>query len=272
MSTVCGREFGDGVRTELQNAGFSYRQACELLDWDHAKLSDMCNGKGGVSEVEVAMVLGLCRTAPDTRDRLLGLFQESREVGLLQLYESVVPEQVQTLIKHEKLATASAAWNMNIIPGLLQVPRYVDAIVRSSVAVPSANVDELIAARIARREILRGQCHFTFYIHEQALHLPVGGYDVLSEQLHDLLQMLVRPYINVRIVPTVIGAHPATSGDFRMMTFEKFTPVVYLESLNSELFLDDKASIDLYEKVLEALDQIALSVEESREVIISIVT
>lgn len=272
ISTVCGREFGEGVRAQLQRAGLSANQASELLGWDHGKLSDLVNGKGGADAAEVMNLLGVCRTPPAERDRLMALFKESREKGWLQFPESGVPDQVLTLIKHEKVATGITAWNMNLIPGLLQTPDYARAVVHASALVPVGDVEALVAARIARREVLRRECQFTFYIHQQALLLPVGGPEVMSDQLHDLLRMWVRPYITMRIIPTTVGAHAGTAGDFRLMTFAKYPPVVYVESLNSGLFLDDEASLKDYQKVLKSLDRIALGVEESREVITDIAT
>ena len=74
---------------------------------------------------------------------------------------------------------------------------------------------------------------------------------------------MVRPYITFRIVPAGL----AGCGDFSMLKFAKYEPVVYVESLNSALFLDDKASIALHQKALDALDRAAMGEEESKELI-----
>ncbi|WP_112264689.1 helix-turn-helix domain-containing protein [Lentzea terrae] len=71
FSTVRGREFGGGLRTAIAAAGFSSRALAERVDWDEAKLSGLVNGKGGVSDVELGVLLGLCGVSPVERDHLL---------------------------------------------------------------------------------------------------------------------------------------------------------------------------------------------------------
>jgi hypothetical protein len=52
-----------------------------------------------------------------------------------------------------------------------------------------------------------------------------------------------------------------------MMKFPKYPPVVYIESVNSCLFFDDPKTVKIHEDILTALAAIALTEEESREVI-----
>lgn len=267
---MSGREFGAGVRAALTRTGLTSRKICELLGWDTAKLSDLLNGKGGVTSEEVAQLLGFCRVPAAEHRHLMALFVESHDKGWLQFPESGVPDQVRTLIEQEQLATGIAVWSVNLVPGLLQTPGYAREVVLASPGVPPTHVDELVAARIARRSIFHWSREFTFLIHEQALHLPVGGPEVMSEQLHDLLQMSVRPYVSMRIVPTAAGIHAGVGGSFRVMTFPKFPTIVFLDSLNSSLFLEDTASVELYSTALESLECLALDEEQSRAVITDI--
>lgn len=265
-STVAGREFGGALRPIIERTGLSIRQLAARLGWDHPKLSDLVNGKGGTNEPELNYLLGVCGATLTERDHLLALFHESRERGLLQFHDPAVPEQVHTLMDHEKRATKITNWSPILIPGLLQIPAYTRAASLASPMVADKDVEQLVAAKSARRAILRDSCQFTFYVLERVLTMPVGGPDVMSEQLHDLLRMSVRPYISLRIVRV------AVLDAFMVMKFEKLEPMVYVESLNSRLFLDDKESIKLYAQAVASLDRTALSAEESRQVITDIVT
>src|SRR5689334_17072839 len=104
-STVRGREFGAGVREALRKAGLTGRGASEILGWDPAKLSDMLNGKGGVTEGDVQRLLGLCRTPLDEADHLVGLFHETASSGWLQIHGQRMPVDLRTLHEHEAKAT-----------------------------------------------------------------------------------------------------------------------------------------------------------------------
>lgn len=68
------------------------------------------------------------------------------------------------------------------------------------------------------------------YIHELALGLPVGGGDAHRERVHHLPRMAVRPQVTIRIVPTAIGAHVEMDRPFTRLTFEKYEPLVCVES------------------------------------------
>jgi transcriptional regulator with XRE-family HTH domain len=265
---VLGREFGESLRATIARTGLKEAELARRLGWEHAKLSDLVNGKGGTSLEEFTFLLGLCGAKPDEFQYLKGLFLESKEKAWLQLYESVLPPHIRTVLQHERIAKEIVHWSSLYLPGLLQIEPYARALAEDSPFIETEDVPKWIAARMDRRSIVAGDKKFVFYVYEPVLYSPVGGKDVLAEQLHELLRMLVRPYISLRVLP----AGRALTGDFCMLKFEKIQPVVYQGSLNSALFLDDKASIGLYQQALKAMDQVALGKEESRKLITSIVS
>jgi predicted XRE-type DNA-binding protein len=269
-SSVVGREFGAGVRYAIEQSGLTQRQLAELLDWQGAKISDLVQGKGGVSEVDLVRLLSYCRAPAADVEYLLALFRESREKGWLLFPEDGVPEQVHSLISHERLASKITVWSMNLVPGHLQIAGYIRAATEKSVGVKPADVDALIRARLDRQAILKPGREFVYYVHEQALRLPVGGLDVMRSQLNHINVMLVRRYISFRIVPIAIGAHAGMAGSFVHLSYDKYEPVVFIESQNSGLFLEDKGSIATYAELLKRLDQEALDAEQSRRLITSL--
>ncbi|SMD21397.1 helix-turn-helix domain-containing protein [Lentzea albidocapillata] len=270
FSSVVGRSFGDGVRDAIRSTGLTQRQIAELLDWEEAKLSDLVNGKGGVTEVELAMLLGLCRVPAEDARYLLALFRESREKGFLVFPEDGIPDQVRSLIDQERLANKITIWSMNVIPGPLQIPDYIRALIERSVRAKTVNAEEVVAAKTARQGIFHYSRDFIFYVHEQALRLPVGSPKVMQDQLLHLLAMGNRNYITMRVVPSSFGAHAGLSGSFRLLNYEKYEPVVFTETENTSLFVEDKASLTTYVDVLKLLDGQALDAEQSKELITSI--
>lgn len=273
FSSVVGRSFGDGVRDAIQSTGMTQRRIAELLDWEEAKVSDLVKGKGGVTEVEVGTLLGLCQAEPVELRRLLALFRETREKGYLQFNdEDGVPNQLRTLITQERLATTIFVWAMNLVPGLLQLPQYSFEVVRAVPTIAPEQVGEIVAAREERRSIFHRTREFTFYVHEQALRLQVGSAQLMIAQLEELLLMSTRPYVSVRVVPLSIGVHAGLAGSFTKLGFEKLEPVVFVETHNLNLFLEDKGSIGVYDEVLKALAAQALDEEQSRELITSLLT
>ncbi|MET9227731.1 helix-turn-helix transcriptional regulator [Lentzea sp. NPDC003310] len=263
VSTVQGREFGENLRALIATTGAKESELARRLGWEHAKLSDLVNGKGGTSLEEFTYLLGACGAKQAEFQYLKALFLQSREKGWLQLYESVLPPHVRTLIQHERLAKEIVIWSSLFVPGLLQTESYARAVGEDSPFVKDDDLGEWVSARIERTGIVAGHKKFVFYVYEPVLHSPVGGGDVLTEQVHELLRMMIRPYITLRVVP----AGRALTGDFTLLKFEKYEPVVFDGGLNTALFLDDKASIGLYQDVVRHMDRVALGREESRELI-----
>ncbi|MCG8924060.1 helix-turn-helix transcriptional regulator [Lentzea sp. CC55] len=272
-SSVAGREFGNGVRDAIEQSGMTQRRLAELLDWQEAKVSDLVQGKGGVTETDLVRLLSYCRAPSADVEHMLALFKESREKGWLLFPEDGVPEQLRSLVEQEQLASKITVWSMNLIPGHLQIASYIREVAqRSARKLKPADVDDLIRAKLGRQEILRPGREFVFYVHEQALRLPVGGQDVMRPQLNHINVMLVRQYISFRVVPIAVGAHAGLASSFVRLDYDRFEPVVYVESHNTGLFLEDKASIDSYDDVLRGLDRDALDAEQSRRLINSMLS
>lgn len=227
-------------------------------------------GKGGVTEGDVRQLLGYCRVKPDETRRLIALFHETRESGYLKIPDDGPPDQVPVLLNQERLANEITVWSMNLIPGHLQTTDYMRAVIDGASRSESLDYEEVIAAKLERRKLFHWSRTFVFFIHEQALRLPVGGPDVMKDQYVHLLGMAQRSYITLRVVPTAIGAHAGSSGSFLRLGYEKFEPVVFLEGETSGLFLEDTRSLAVYSSVLRLLDHQALDPGESEKLITGI--
>jgi transcriptional regulator with XRE-family HTH domain len=272
--TVRSRELGDGLRQAIEQAGMNAEHAAHVLGWSPSKVSRLLSGKRNASEVDVAAILGMCRVTGEERDRLLALCQERNTPGWLQQHGSRLPEQLVTLINHENRAVAYSDIQPMLVPGLLQTSDYARAVISRIANVPAEEVDDRVAARLARRSLFSRERpgRFTFYLHESVLRTPVGGPAVMSEQLHHLLQMAVRPYITLRVIPVALGAHAASAGPFILLEFAEFRPVVYLEGETSCLFLEKNEEIAAYRLILGALAETTLGERESRELIATVAT
>ncbi|MFD5826582.1 DUF5753 domain-containing protein [Lentzea sp. NPDC060358] len=269
-SSVVGREFGNGVRGAIEQSGMTQRRLAQLLDWQEAKVSDLVQGKGGVTEFDVVRLLSYCRAPHTDVEQMLTLYRESREKCWLLFPEDGVPDQLRSLIDQERLASKIYVWTMNLVPGLLQIAGYIREVAEKSTRkLTPADIDALVRAKLDRQAVLSYEREFVFYVHEQALRLPVGGPVVMRTQLEHILMMLLRRYITFRVVPTAIGAHAGLASNFTLLVYETFEPVVYVENLNTGLFLEDKATLDMYVATLKGLDRDALDPEQSRRLITS---
>jgi len=267
FSTVRGREFGDGLRAAVAATGMTSRKVAELVGWQEAKLSDLVNGKGGATELELALLLGACRTPPRERDHLLSLFVSTGVKGWWQEHGACAPISPRTLVEHERLATELVSWQTMLLHGMVQTPGYTRAVLDACANVPQREREERVEARGLRQEVLRGGVKACFFVPEAVLLDQVGGAEVMREQLRYLDEVAARPRIDVRVVPMGVGAHAGMAGSFDLLSFDRYDDVVFLEGENSSLVIEASEAVRAYRRVAEGLEAVALDAERSRQLI-----
>jgi transcriptional regulator with XRE-family HTH domain len=273
-TTIRSRELGEGLRAAMCGAGLSGRDTARKLGWSPGRVSRLLSGKRGGTEMDVVSFLAVCEVKGAERDRLLRLCQEMSTPGWLQQHGDRLPKQLRTLIDHEDKAVSIGQFQPVIVPGLLQTGDYARALIVETGNVPTDEIEDRVAARLARQSLFsrRPPVRFTFFLHEFVLCLPVGGREVMSDQLHHLLRISVRPHVTLRVVPADVGGHAGIAGPFQLMEFTEFKPVVYLDSETSSLFLEEPPEIAAYRRVLNGLADKALDAGQSRELIAALAT
>ena len=272
IPTVRSRELGHGLRRAMEKAGFHASALAHELDWSPSRVSRLLSGKRGGNTNDVIAFLTLCGVKGEERERLLELTRDQHRPGWFQQHGARLPEQLVTLIDHENEATSMAEFESTLVPGLLQTAHYARAVMQGVGTVPLEEIEGRVKARMGRQDAFKRprppKC--TFYIHEFVLRLPVGGHLVMSDQLHQLLRMSVRPYIRLRVIPARVGVHAAINGNFRLMEFAEIAPVVYLETQTSSVFLETPVEIGTYRKILARLEDTALDEGQSKELIANV--
>lgn len=252
----------------MERANVNGKYVAHVLRWSETKVSRMLTGRQTpVKETEVAQLLTLCSVAGDEFERLLALAREYNQRSWLQ--QAGLPEQLRTLITHEKRATEITEFQPSFVPGLLQTHDYGREVLAGSALVQPERVAEAVQAREYRQSVFSRSRppRFTFYLHELIFHLPVGGPAVMSAQLHHLLQMSVRSYITIRVIPAAIGARAGVSGACRLMESAEFGPVIYIEAEAAALFMETPAEVEPYRRIFSALANSALDERESKDLI-----
>jgi len=272
--TIRSRELGEGLRRAMEYAGFNQSTLARELEWSPGRVSRLLAGKRGGSVAEVSNFLATCGIRGKEYDRLMALCTDNDRPGWLQQHGAYLPKQLRTLMDHEKNATVIRDFAMILVPGLLQTADYARAVMQASANLPHGEVEDRVSARLARQSLLSRSRppKFKFFIHELVLHTPVANAAVMSDQLHELLRVGVRPNLEVRIVPIAAGAHAGMSGSFTLLDVSGFKPIVYLDSETSSLFLETPIEIDAYRKILASLEDTALDEGQSREMVASLAT
>jgi transcriptional regulator with XRE-family HTH domain len=257
------RELGRQLLQIRQAAGLTTRQLADKADVTKTQISRMENGlrisstpdvilyvmNCGLTMIEAKPLVELCRIA----ERKVGYYISDARIG----------GSLQSLIFHETAAEHLVAFEPLVVPGLLQTPNYARAQVAD---LSKERMMGAVRTRMERQRILslRNPGRFNFYIHEQALRLPVASHAVMAEQLLHLVLTTASENVTVRVVPSAAGARSVFGGPFKLLEFQEYRPLVYLDQRGGGLFIEDTDYVRDYHNEIPRLADVALDEDQSR--------
>ncbi len=153
-----------------------------------------------------------CEAVPELEAN--GALRELREQLKDQLKSGPYPGWFANWPDREAHAVKLRSFELAVVPGLLQIEAYARALLSDRIGSDPGDIDEKVAARIERQQILDREHPPELWVllDEAVLHRPVGGPDVMREQLKHLCEMARRPNIVVRVLPASLGVHDGLPG------------------------------------------------------------
>jgi transcriptional regulator with XRE-family HTH domain len=267
--TVRRRELGSLLRALRNERGLTVDQVAAELLCSPSKVSRMETGHRGATARDIR---DLCRiygvTDPAQQAHLTRLAAEGKQQGWWQSFEL---DYFATFVGLEEAATATKNFQSTAVPGLLQIPDYARAMHKSNVPeIPAERIDQLIQVRLTRQRSLTKDPPLQLWsiIDEAVLRRLVGGYRVMRDQVRHLANAAQRSNVTIQIIPFSVGAHPAMESTFDILEFSGVTPsVVYVEGLVGHMYLERLSDLQRYEQVFDHLRQMALSPQDSIELL-----
>ncbi|MBB5773750.1 helix-turn-helix domain-containing protein [Nonomuraea jabiensis] len=165
----------------------------EIADYAHVS-------KSLVSQIENAKRTPQ-RDFTEQVESLLGL--KGDLLRLLPLVIKSGPTWFRQWPKIEADAHTLRTWQPLVVPGLLQTRNYARAILSGQPGISNERVDEEAEARLARQVVFDRPepPMYAAVIDEGVLLRPIGGAEVMRQQLDHLLKLLAHPCITLQIVP-----------------------------------------------------------------------
>jgi hypothetical protein len=156
------------------------------------------------------------------------------------------PSWFQEWLVSEQEAKKLRWFGSLLVPGLLQTEEYARAVFATRFGVTDEEIDEQVAARLKRREILDRDNPPALWVivDESVLQRPVGGRYVMREQVGHLIEASRRPHISVQVTPSAVGAHRGLwAGGFAIADFEDAPAVGYQETACQGQFVDRREDV-----------------------------
>jgi transcriptional regulator with XRE-family HTH domain len=254
------------LRRMRKQTGLTAGQVAEQLGVSTSMVTRAETGKRGIQRDDLIGLLTVYRAPRGLRAAMVKLYDDLRKSDLLDRGELNVHEDLAKWIDFEQDCSRICNYQPLTIPGLLQTFAYAKAIIEGADHnLTAPEIDDRVAARIARQKLLRGpdRPQLEVVLHEAALHQRVGGVEVMGEQLKYFVEATQRPSVTIRVVPAVAGAHPGMSGPFVIMEYQELPSLVHLENKVASLYLEEPSDVEVYRLAFKGVLAVALSPEQS---------
>ncbi|NUW09027.1 helix-turn-helix domain-containing protein [Streptomyces sp. CAI-21] len=178
------------------------------------------------------------------------------------------PAFAQGFVDYEQEALTIQSYENHVVPGLLQTSEY-SAAVFDGLYPPITRAEriERIAARMDRKAVFDREPWppmMSFIIEEQVLHRPLGGPEVMREQLAKLREYADLDFISLQIMPTNVRTHPAVDGPIVLIETPDHDHIAYIEGQRVSFLVDDPDEVSIMQQKYGMLRSQALSVDASK--------
>jgi transcriptional regulator with XRE-family HTH domain len=260
------REVGAELKRIRKQTNQPAYKVAERLGWTPSHISRSEAGKRRVTDVDAGHYLGICDAPDDELQRLLKIVNEPDDYRL-QTHEGGISDQLRTLVFFESTATQIRSFEPIFIPGIAQTADYARALFMDAGVEDPSSIEEFVRARTDRTAVLTRpnppKCWY--YIHENALRLPIGSPRVMAEQLLHLLFLGDNPACAIRVVPVSGGGRGAVGGGFQIFGFKEDPSVVAMHHATTSEFLETDEEVASYRRSVRRVDTVALDGAQSRQ-------
>jgi transcriptional regulator with XRE-family HTH domain len=267
--TLRRRELASRLRELRTRSGLTVDDVARELLCSSAKISRIETGKRSPTLRDVRDLCRLYEVSEAEQDRLMIIARESKQPGWWNRFDDL---EIEFLIGLEIEAKRINSYESVNLPWAFQTEDYARTIIKGILPrIDDRILDERVAARMKRQDLLRSpnSPHLWSLIDESAFHRAIGGNRVMKEQMSKILEVADAPNVTMQVVPFEAGAHPGLDNTFTLLEFDKAVlgPVVFVEILAGNLYLEGEAQIERYREVLEHLRACALSPSNSARLV-----
>lgn len=265
------RALGQRLRELRLRTGLSGRELAESLSWARSKVSKLENGNQTPAEADIRAWVTATGDEGEIESLLISLHTlEVRHADWKRILRAGLRPHQNELAELDLRTKLIRAFEVSVIPGLLQTPgyaraRFAEGIRRMNLA---NDLDEAVRGRIGRQEILhRPGKQFHFVLTEAALRYRLCPPDVMLSQLGHLISITALP--NVRFGIIAFDAQYATSPwhGFWIYDNEK----VLVETMTAELDLRQPEEIAQYSGAFDQLAAVASYGRSARAIITRVI-
>jgi hypothetical protein len=244
-----------------KSCGLTTTQVQLQLNWSASKLNYIEKAKW--IEPNSDAVADLCELygveGPE-RDALIQLARDGRQRGWWTKYNDVFSNELPGF---EAGASRIRTFETTLIPGLLQVPGYIDMVTRGAGIGTTNSAMRHVDARVERQKILLREtdpCQLHAIMDENAI-ARITDPAIRRDQLSHLIEMSGRANVDIQVIPGSAGVYAGAGEVFAHLSFPDPADrdFVYLESAIDDRMLEEADEVEQYQRRFDELTKAALS-------------
>jgi transcriptional regulator with XRE-family HTH domain len=268
--TIRRRRLGAELRRYRDAAGVTIDVVADRLGCSPSKVSRIETGHTSATPRDVKDMLDIYGINGIESEELVQISREARQKGWWHPFSTVLTGAYVGL---EAAARSIKAYEQQVIPGLLQTDKYAIAMIRAArLGDTDREIEQRVRVRMARQALLiqDDPIDLQVVLDEAVVSRPVGGEEVMRDQLLRLVEATRLPNVTLQILPFAAGAHAGMDGTFAILDFPDAEDpnVVFAENATGGLFLEKSDELRKYNSIFDTIRSSALSPEESREMIV----
>lgn len=238
-----------------------------------ARLRELRESQGRTPDAAIEQVESGARVlTPLEVEELLAAYRaDPAELPLLLSYARIawagqwwathrLSAEYQLFVGHEAEATRIVAYMTSLVPPLLQTRRYALAATGTILGRPASDPDVVARAQVraerqrsvADRLAAGHPIEVVAIVDDAVLRRPLGGAEVMREQLDRLAAEAEREHVTLVIIPTA-RAHAGLDGKFEFVELDGGGPVVFLEGPARDYLERDPAVTGRYQEIADEL-------------------
>lgn len=257
-ATVAKRRLSRRLRELREATGFTANQVCDRLSWGRGKVSRFeANAWKRPELSDIRDLLRLYQVGDKERAELEELAMRARERAWWRDYSDVFGDT--EFPGFEADASRISLYMPLILPGLLQIPAYIEAQMNIATQSPAWR-HRTVEARRRRQEILDrtdGTApQLVAVITEASLLYRWGTVEQQREQICHLVRLSELPNVELRLLRFQDGPHPGMCGPINIFDFpDQEPPAVFLETdfaIQEVIPPDVDAYIEIFSRIREA--------------------
>ncbi|MGW7028166.1 helix-turn-helix domain-containing protein [Streptomyces xanthophaeus] len=258
-------ELGAALRALRQASGKEAKAVARSAVMSTAKLSKIENGRVAPAAADVERILMALEVSPEIKAEYLAVARaQATEATAWRLFRrmgySKKQEQIRAL---ESSMTLLRLFQPSLVPGLLQTPEYIRAVLEPK-GLTEEQLARTVAARIERQRVLydTGKT-LRFVLTEPVLRWRLLPAPMMAGQLDRIVSVSRLPNVDVRVVPLNAPQRDVPGHSFVI----RDDRVVTVETTHAEMMVTDPRDVSLYVEKLDRFTSVSLAGDAMRELV-----